>query len=86
LLTAKKRRTAAIAVIGLLVLVPCAVVLRALAASGDFGSTFVGVQVLELVGGAANLTLLVLNARAGRLLTGARRRRRTATGAVAAAK
>jgi hypothetical protein len=75
LLRAKKRRTAVVAVIGLVVLLPAAVTLRSLAATGDFGMTFIVVQVVELVGGAVNLTLLGLNARAGRLLTAARRRR-----------
>jgi hypothetical protein len=76
LLRAKQRRTAAVAVIGLGVLLPAAVILRALAAADDHGLTFLLVQAVELVGGAVNLVLLGLNARAGRTLTAARRRRR----------
>lgn len=71
----KKRRTAAVAMIGLFVLVPSAFVLRDLAAVGDFGTTFVAIQAAELLGGAVNLTLLALNARDGRKLTSARRTR-----------
>ena len=85
LLKAKKRRTAAVAVVGLGVLLPAAVVLRGLAAAGDFGTTFVTVQAVELAGGAVNLTLLGLNARAGRTLTAARRRRKRTARAAAAA-
>jgi hypothetical protein len=76
LLNTKKLRAALIAVVGIVVLVPCAVTLRILAAADDFGTTFVVVQAIELAGGIVNLTLLVFNARAGRLLTAARRRRR----------
>lgn len=84
LLTNKKRRAAAIAVVGIVVLVPCAVTLRILAGDHDFSSTFVIVQGVEIAGGIVNLTLLSLNARAGRLLTAARRRRRRNAAAVGA--
>lgn len=83
-LTSKKRRTAGVAAIGLLVLVPCAVVLQRLAAAEDFGFLFGIVQAVELVGGAVNLTLLVLNARAGRALSAARRHRDRASESAAA--
>lgn len=76
LLRNKKRRAVAIAVVGIVVLVPCAVTLRILAADHDFSSTFVIVQAVEIAGGIVNLALLSLNVRAGRLLTAARRRRR----------
>jgi len=75
LLRRKQRRTALIAVVGIVVLVPCAVVLRMLAADGNFGGAFVALQAVELAGGVVNLTLLGLNARDGRLLTAATRRR-----------
>lgn len=84
LLTNKKRRAALIAIIGVVVLVPCAVTLRILAARDTVGSTFVIVQTIEFAGGLVNLTLLVLNARAGRLLTAARRRRRKSPAGAAA--
>ncbi|MFF3765530.1 hypothetical protein ACFYYR_15780 [Streptomyces sp. NPDC001922] len=84
LLRRKQRRTAVAAAIGLAVLVPCAITLQSLAAEGDFGTTFVVVQALELVGGAVNITLLGLNARDGRLLSGATRRRRREAAATTA--
>ncbi len=64
-LRAKLRRAVAIAVNGLLVLVPAAFFLDALAQRGDFGPGFVAVQALELLAGAANFGLLAVNARAG---------------------
>ncbi|GAA3827747.1 lipoprotein [Streptomyces coacervatus] len=76
LIRRKQRRIAAAAAIGLLVLVPCALVLRALAADDSFGTEFAVIQIVELVGGAVNITLLSLNVRDGRLLTAASRRRR----------
>lgn len=75
LIRRKQRRMAVAAAIGLLVLVPCAVTLQALAADGDFGTAFAVVQAVELIGGAVNITLLSLNVRDGRLLTAASRRR-----------
>jgi hypothetical protein len=78
LLKAKKRRATLIAVIGITVLVPCAITLRILAADARIGPAFIVVQAIELAGGTVNLTLLIRNARAGRLLTAARRRRRNA--------
>jgi hypothetical protein len=76
LLRRKQRRATLIAVVGITVLVPCAVVLRSLAADGNFGTMFIAFQAVELAGGAVNLALLSLNARDGRLLTAATRRRR----------
>ncbi|TCO62521.1 hypothetical protein [Actinocrispum wychmicini] len=66
----KKRRMIAIAAIGVVVLIPCAFVLRQLSAAGDFGPVFVVVQGIELVAGAVNASLLALNIRAGRLMAG----------------
>jgi hypothetical protein len=71
----KKVRMAAIAAIGLLVLVPCAVTLRQLAVNGQFDSTFYLVQAIELIAGAANVTLMAMNVRDGRLLVGKIRRK-----------
>jgi hypothetical protein len=75
----KLRRTAVIAAIGLLVLVPCAVVLQRLSAAGDFGGTFRIVQAIELLGGAVNIVLMSLNVRAGMIMTGRIRRRSART-------
>jgi hypothetical protein len=75
LVDAKKKRMAFIAANGLLVLVPCAMVLNRWAAAGTFDTAFYVVQAIELVAGAANLALMGLNVRdklrsAGRLRSG----------------
>jgi hypothetical protein len=44
---------------------PAALYLATLASCGEFGSLFYRVQALELVAGAANLTLVSLNIRDG---------------------
>lgn len=67
---AKTRRMPFIAANGVLILVPCAVILDRLASAGDFGAPFVGLQALELAAGAVNLTLLGLNMRDGLRITG----------------
>ncbi|MDP3823979.1 MAG: hypothetical protein Q8R33_21115 [Burkholderiales bacterium] len=72
LVGAKRKRMPFIAANGLLVLVPCAIVLNRWAAAGSFDTSFYVVQVIELVAGAINLLLMGLNARdvlrlAGRL-------------------
>lgn len=69
-LARKRRRMPVIALNGLLVLVPCAIFLHARAAAGDFGGSFVLVQAIELLAGAANLVLMGLNLRDGLALTG----------------
>lgn len=66
----KKHRMPFIAGNGLLILVPAALYLAALASRGEFGSTFYGVQAIELVAGAINLMLMGLNIRDGLRLTG----------------
>ena len=71
---AKRRRMPVIALDGLLVLGPCAVFLPARAAEGLFDVVFYGVQGLDLLAGAANITLLALSLRDG-LAPAARRRR-----------
>lgn len=67
---AKKKRMPFIAANGLLVLLPCAIVLDRWAAAGSFDSTFYIVQAVELLAGAANLTLMGLNVRDGLRLAG----------------
>jgi hypothetical protein len=79
----KRRRTALVAVVGIAVLVPCAVALRIMAVDGDFGTAFATIQAVELAGGLVNLTLLSLNARDGRRLTAPSRRRSAAAAAAA---
>lgn len=66
----KKRRMPFIAGNGLLILVPAALYLAALASRGEFGNVFYGVQAIELVAGAINLMLMGLNIRDGLRLTG----------------
>lgn len=50
---------------GLVVLLPSAIFLALRADARDFDSAFVAVQALELLAGAANITLLSLNMRDG---------------------
>jgi len=66
----KKRRMPFIAGNGLLILIPVALYLARLASRGEFDSLFYGVQAVELVAGAVNLTLMSLNIRDGLRLTG----------------
>ena len=70
----KLQRMRAVGAIGLLVLIPCAVVLARLAAAHEFGSLFGVLQSVELVAGATNLTLLTLNLRDGLALRSRSRR------------
>ena len=69
LVRAKQRRMPVIAANGLLILVPCAIVLQRLAADGQYTSMFYALQVLELIAGAVNLTLMGLNIRDGLRMT-----------------
>jgi len=61
-----RRRLTIVAPIGLLVLTPYDVTLRALAVAHNFGILFVVLQILEFIGGITNLTLLSLNVRDNR--------------------
>ena len=67
---AKKRRMPFIAANGLLILVPSAFYLASKASAGAFDHWFYGVQILELIAGAANLTMMGLNIRDGMVMTG----------------
>ena len=60
LVAAKKRRMPWIAANGLLVLVPCALLLDRWAAASLLDARFVAVQAVELVAGAVNLALMAL--------------------------
>lgn len=66
----KKKRMPFIAVNGLFVLVPSAIFLNRWAALGAFDTMFYLVQSVELVAGAANLTLMGLNIRDGLKISG----------------
>jgi hypothetical protein len=83
----KLRRMRVIGPLGLLVLVPAALVLAHWAQAGRFDTAFVAVQTVELVAGAVNLTLLGMNFRDGLRLRAARSRaqRHAATTPVARA-
>ena len=74
LVDSKKQRMPFIAANGLLVLVPCAIVLNRWAAAGTFDTTFYVVQAIELIAGATNLALMGLNARDGLRMVGRLRR------------
>ena len=71
---AKKKRMPVIAMNGLLILLPAAWFLAGKAAADQFDSTFYAVQVIELIAGAANLTMMGLNMRDGFRMTGRLRR------------
>lgn len=73
----KSKRMKVIAANGLLILLPSAIFLAIRAQAGLFDTWFHAIQVLELVAGATNITLLTLNMRDGRAM-GARRRARKA--------
>lgn len=75
LVDAKKKRMPFIAANGLLVLVPCAIVLNRWAAAGSFDTLFYAIQSLELLAGATNLTLMGLNIRDGLTMSGRLRKR-----------
>lgn len=61
----KKKRMPLIALNGLLILLPSAVFLFIKSSASEFDATFYSVQVLELLAGATNLTLMGLNIRDG---------------------
>ena len=67
---AKKKRMPIIAANGLLILLPTAFYLESKAASGAFDMIFYAIQFVELIAGAANLTMMGLNIRDGLTLTG----------------
>lgn len=70
LASAKKKRMPIIAMNGLLILLPSAWFLADKSAAGDFDTTFYIVQAVELLAGAANLTMMGLNIRDGLTMTG----------------
>lgn len=70
LVEAKRKRMPFIAANGLLVLVPCALVLDRWAAAGSFGTPFYVVQGIELLAGAVNAVWLGMNVRDGLRMAG----------------
>lgn len=66
----KKKRMPIIAANGLIILLPAAIFLNQWAALDLFDARFYIVQGLELVAGAINLTLMGMNMRDGRKLSG----------------
>lgn len=72
----KIRRMPLVAVNGVLILIPSALYLSFKANADSFDTAFYAVQILELVAGAANLTLLGLNIRDGLQMKGRLRRKK----------
>jgi hypothetical protein len=70
LVEAKNQRMPFIAANGLLVLVPCAIVLNRWAAAGSFDASFYTVQAIELMAAAINFVLMGLNVRDGLRMAG----------------
>ena len=64
-IAAKRRRMPFIAANGTLILLPCALFLNSRAAAGQFDSVFYIIQSIELIAGAANLTLLAMSMKDG---------------------
>lgn len=73
LLVAKRKRMPFVALNGLVILVPAAIFLALRATAGVFDEWFYGVQVLELLVGGINLTLIGLNIRDGLRLSSRRK-------------
>lgn len=69
---AKVKRMSIVAPIGLFVLIPAAFYLAHKSELREFDTSFYSVQLLELLAGALNLTLLGLNIRDGMKLSGRR--------------
>lgn len=69
----KKRRVLFLSCNGVLVLIPCAIALDRLAASGEIGPLFYGFKALLVLAACTNLALLGLNFRDGLALARAAR-------------
>jgi len=72
----KLKRMPFIAANGVLILIPSALFLAMKARAAEFDTMFYAVQGLELIAGAANIALLILNMRDGLKLTRSRRKNR----------
>lgn len=75
LIRSKIKRMPLVAANGLLILIPSALYLSFKANSASFDTAFYAVQALELLAGAANITVLGLNMRDGLKMKGRLRRR-----------
>lgn len=73
LVAAKKKRMPFIAANGILILIPAALYLSFKAQAGAFDTGFYTIQAVELIAGAANITLLGFNMRDGLRLSRQRR-------------
>ncbi len=76
LIKTKMKRMIFIGLNGLAVLLPCAIVLDRLAASGTFDPIFYSLQTVEFLAGAVNMGLMGMNIRDGLLLSGRLRKKR----------
>jgi len=65
LVSRKRKRMPFIGMNGILILIPCAVLLNLWASAGVLDTGFYVVQAIELIAGAVNLTLMGLNMRDG---------------------
>lgn len=70
LVNRKKKRMPVIGLNGVLVLIPCAVILDRWASTGNFDTGFYILQGVELIGGGVNLALMGLNFRDGVRVSG----------------
>ena len=70
LVSSKKKLMPIIAANGILILLPMAFILEAKASAGTFDTLFYVLQCVELIAGAANLTLMGMNMRDGLRLSG----------------
>lgn len=70
LIQQKKKRMPFVGVNGILVLIPCAVLLDIWASAGTFDTRFYVVQGIESLAGAINLILMGLNMRDGLRMSG----------------
>lgn len=69
----KKKRMPFIGANGVLILIPSAIFLDQWASIGQFDNTFYIVQAIELIAGAINITLMLMNIRDGRKMTAYKR-------------
>lgn len=70
LIEKKKKRMPFIAANGILVLIPCAILLDRWASAGAFDVAFYTVQIIELIAGATNLVLMNMSIRDGIKISG----------------
>ncbi|MGO4731133.1 hypothetical protein [Paenibacillus sp. JNUCC-31] len=66
----KKKRMPFIALIGVLIMIPSAILLDMWASTGQFGVKFLLVQLIEIICGSFNLFLMSMSMRDGFVLTG----------------